>query len=65
MTLQLGTANPHKRLCRHEYRYCVLDAPEISDAAFARLMNRLKEIEADYTRLTTLGRWLSPVLRSP
>jgi len=29
----------------HEYLYYVEDAPEISDAAFDRLMNRLKEIE--------------------
>jgi DNA ligase (NAD+) len=37
----------------HEYRYYVLDDPEISDAAFDRLMNRLKEIEAAYPELVT------------
>ena len=30
---------------RHEYLYYVLDDPEISDAAFDRLMNRLKQLE--------------------
>src|SRR5579884_930586 len=37
----------------HEYRYYVLDDPEISDAAFDRLMERLKEIEAEYPDLRT------------
>ncbi|HYW65514.1 MAG TPA: NAD-dependent DNA ligase LigA, partial [Candidatus Dormibacteraeota bacterium] len=37
----------------HEYRYYVLDEPEISDAVFDRLMNRLKEIEAAYPELVT------------
>jgi DNA ligase (NAD+) len=52
-----------EKLRRHEYRYSVLDDPEISDTAFARLMNRLKEIEAAYTDLTRLG-GLSPTPRS-
>jgi DNA ligase (NAD+) len=37
----------------HEYRYYVLDDPEISDAAFDRLMNRLKELEAQHPELVT------------
>jgi DNA ligase (NAD+) len=36
---------------RHEYRYYVLDDPEISDAAFDRLMNRLKQIEQEHPAL--------------
>jgi DNA ligase (NAD+) len=36
---------------RHEYRYYVLDDPEISDAAFDRLMNSLKQIEARHPEL--------------
>jgi len=36
---------------RHEYLYYVLDEPEISDAAFDRLMNRLKELEAQHPAL--------------
>ena len=38
---------------RHEHLYYVLDAPEISDAAFDRLMNRLKKLEADHPDLVT------------
>jgi DNA ligase (NAD+) len=37
----------------HEYRYYVLDDPEISDAEFDRLMNQLKEIEAEHPELIT------------
>ncbi|HEX2716025.1 MAG TPA: hypothetical protein VHM88_27895, partial [Candidatus Acidoferrales bacterium] len=37
----------------HEYRYYVLDDPEISDAAFDRLMTRLKQLEADNPKLVT------------
>ena len=38
----------------HEYRYYVLDDPEISDADFDRLMNELKKIEAEHPELVTL-----------
>lgn len=37
----------------HEYLYYVADDPEISDAAFDRLMNRLKELEAANPSLVT------------
>lgn len=37
----------------HEHMYYVLDAPEISDAAFDKLMNELKRIEADNPQLVT------------
>jgi DNA ligase (NAD+) len=37
----------------HEYRYYVLDEPEISDAAFDRLMEKLKKIEAEHPELVT------------
>ena len=40
-----------EKIRRHEYLYYVEDAPEISDAAFDRLMNRLKEIEAAHPEL--------------
>ena len=43
----------HEKIRHHEYRYYVLDDPEISDAAFDRLMNRLKEIEAAHPELVT------------
>ncbi len=38
---------------RHEYLYYVADDPEISDAAFDRLMNRLKQLEAEHPDLVT------------
>src|SRR4029077_7824967 len=37
----------------HEYRYYVLDDPEISDAEFDRLMNELKKLEAMHPELVT------------
>ena len=37
----------------HEYRYYVLDDPEISDAEFDRLMNQLKKLEAAHPELVT------------
>jgi DNA ligase (NAD+) len=41
------------KLRYHEYRYYVLDDPEISDAAFDRMMDRLKELEAAHPELIT------------
>jgi DNA ligase (NAD+) len=38
---------------RHEYSYHVADDPEISDAAFDRLMIKLKDLEARYPNLVT------------
>ncbi len=40
-------------LRRHEHLYYVLDAPEISDAAYDALMNELKAIEAGHPELLT------------
>ncbi len=37
----------------HEYRYFVLDDPEISDAEFDQLMIRLKKLEAEHPELIT------------
>jgi DNA ligase (NAD+) len=42
-----------ERLRHHEYRYHVLDDPEISDAAYDRLMNQLKELEAAHPAMVT------------
>src|SRR5690348_17179299 len=42
-----------EKLRYHEYRYYVLDEPEISDAAYDRLMGRLKELEAAHPELVT------------
>lgn len=38
---------------RHEYLYYVADDPEVSDAAFDRLVNHLKKLEADHPDLVT------------
>ena len=38
---------------RHERLYFVLDAPEISDAEYDKLMNRLKALEAEHPELIT------------
>src|SRR5215469_12743483 len=38
---------------RHEHLYYVLDAPELSDAEFDRLMQELKKIEAEHPELVT------------
>ncbi|HWA95633.1 MAG TPA: NAD-dependent DNA ligase LigA [Terracidiphilus sp.] len=40
-------------LRRHEHLYYVLDTPEISDAEFDALMNRLKKLEAEHPELIT------------
>ncbi len=41
------------QLRRHEYLYYVLDQPEISDARFDALMNRLKALEQAHPELVT------------
>jgi len=42
-----------EKLRHHEYRYYVLDDPEISDAAYDKLMERLKALEAAHPELIT------------
>ena len=42
-----------EELRRHEHLYYVLDAPEISDAAYDALMNELKRLEAAHPELIT------------
>ncbi|MBS1853679.1 MAG: NAD-dependent DNA ligase LigA [Acidobacteria bacterium] len=42
-----------EKIRHHEYRYYVLDNPEISDAQFDVLMNELKAIEAEHPELIT------------
>ncbi|MCL2659785.1 MAG: NAD-dependent DNA ligase LigA [Acidobacteriaceae bacterium] len=42
-----------EQLRRHEHLYYVLDAPEISDAEYDSLMNRLKALEAEHPALVT------------
>ncbi len=42
-----------KTLRRHEYLYYVVDRPEISDAEYDGLMNRLRDIETQHPELVT------------
>lgn len=37
----------------HDYRYYVLDAPEITDAEYDRLLRRLQELEREYPQFIT------------
>jgi DNA ligase (NAD+) len=46
-------AGLREKLRHHEYRYYVLDDPEISDAAYDKLMERLKGLEAAHPELVT------------
>ena len=41
------------KIRHHEYRYYVLDDPEITDAEFDKLMNELKRLEAEHPQLVT------------
>src|SRR5262249_60112784 len=45
--------NLREEIRRHEHLYYVLDAPEIGDADFDRLMQELKQLEADHPELIT------------
>jgi DNA ligase (NAD+) len=49
-----------EKLRHHEYRYYVADDPEISDAAYDRLMNKLKALEEAHPELVTSD---SPTVR--
>src|SRR5271169_2800524 len=49
-----------KALRRHEHLYYVLDQPEISDAEYDVLMNRLRDLESQHPELVTPD---SPTLR--
>ena len=42
-----------EKLRHHEYLYYVLDQPEISDAEFDKLMQQLKDLEAEHPDLVT------------
>jgi len=51
--LQKKVASLREKVRHHEYRYYVLDDPEISDADFDQLMNQLKKLEAEHPELIT------------
>jgi len=45
--------NLRRRIDHHNYRYYVLDSPEISDDEYDRLMRELKLLEAEHPELVT------------
>jgi len=47
------TDDLRKALHRHNFRYYVLDDPEVSDAEYDRMMQELKRLEADYPQLAS------------
>ena len=51
--VQKKTEALREQIRRHEYRYYVLDDPEINDAEFDLLMNELKKLEAMHPELVT------------
>jgi len=51
--LEPRIASLREEIRHHEYRYHVLDDPEISDAQFDALMNELKKLEASHPELIT------------
>src|SRR5882672_6394372 len=52
-TIKREAEDLREKLRYHEYRYHVLDDPEISDAAYDKMLARLKEIEAEHPELVT------------
>ena len=64
-------AELNRQLEYHAYRYYALDAPEITDAAFDKLLIELQQIEAAYPELVTprsytqrVGGYVSPQFQS-
>jgi DNA ligase (NAD+) len=53
MTATSQVDSLREQIRHHEYRYYVLDDPEVSDAEFDRLMNELKKLEAAHPELIT------------
>src|SRR5438034_3011544 len=51
--LQNEVERLREEIRHHEYRYYVLDDPELSDAEFDRLTNDLKKLEAEHPELIT------------
>ena len=51
--IEARTADLRKRIDYHNYRYYVLDDPEISDSDYDRLMRELEDLEKQYPALIT------------
>ncbi len=53
--LSLEVADLTQQILQHDYRYYVLDDPDIPDAEYDRLLKRLKAIEADHPELISIN----------
>ena len=51
--IETEIAKLRDQIRHHEYRYYVLDDPEISDFEFDKLIHRLQELEAQNPELVT------------
>src|SRR5262249_45599307 len=49
--LQVRAEELRRQINYHNYRYFVLDSPEVADAEYDALMRELREIEADHPEL--------------
>ena len=54
-SVERRAAELHEKINHHNYRYYVLDAPEVSDAEYDGLMNELRRLEAEHPHLVTPG----------
>src|SRR5215208_7858348 len=61
MTTKTRYEDLKQQIHSHNYRYHVLDAPVISDLEFDKLLNELKQIEAEHPDWVTAD---SPTLRA-
>ncbi|HEY0580851.1 MAG TPA: NAD-dependent DNA ligase LigA, partial [Chloroflexota bacterium] len=50
-TLNARAAQLREQINYHNYRYYILDAPEVADAEYDQLMQELRAIEADHPEL--------------
>ena len=53
LTLDQQVQELREELRHHEHLYHVMDAPELTDAQYDALMNRLKKLEAEHPELVT------------
>src|ERR1700722_6849503 len=51
--LKAEAARLREQIDRHNYRYYVLDDPEVTDAEYDRMMRRLEELECEHPELLT------------
>jgi len=51
--LEIEVTRLREQIDRHNYRYYVLDDPEVTDAEYDRMMRRLEELEREHPELLT------------